>query len=127
MLKTVLLVLAGLVAGLSIAFWLQPSSEPSVEAEAASGSATVARSDVNAGLAEERLEALEDAFAAEVDQRVALEAHVAELSAQIEALGEKPIRAPRSRENASNQLDPGLERSIDRMQREAAATPQERQ
>lgn len=42
MLKTTLLVVAGLVAGLAIAFWLQPSSEHSVEAEAA-GSA--ARSD----------------------------------------------------------------------------------
>ena len=59
--KTVLLVLAGLVAGLVLAFGLRPSSEPSVEAEAASGTATVARSDVNAGLSESRLEALEDA------------------------------------------------------------------
>ena len=31
MLKTLLLVLAGLVAGLAIAFWLQPSSAPTAE------------------------------------------------------------------------------------------------
>src|SRR5688572_18805255 len=99
MLKTALLVVAGLVAGLVIAFGLRPSSAPSVEAEAASGTATVERSDVNAGLSESRLEALEDAFAAEVDQRVALEARVAELSAQLEALGQSPARGPGAREN----------------------------
>jgi membrane-associated protease RseP (regulator of RpoE activity) len=54
-LKTVLLVLAGFIAGLGIAFWWQPRSEPSVEAEAA---ASVARSDLRAGLAEARLDAL---------------------------------------------------------------------
>src|SRR5262245_47334548 len=132
MLKTVLLVLAGLGAGLAIAFGLRPSSEPSVEAEAASGTATVARTDANAGLAEARLEALEDAFAAEVDQRVALEAHVAELSAQIEALGQSPVRARRSGGNAGNAdvgigVDPAIVEQRARIRREAAATPEERQ
>ncbi|HVJ29374.1 MAG TPA: PDZ domain-containing protein [Gammaproteobacteria bacterium] len=128
MLKTVLLVVAGLVAGLGIAFWLQPSSEPSVEAEVASGTATLTRSDVNAGLSEARLEALEDAFAAEIDQRVALEAHVAELSAQLEALGERPARGPSARENGSAGLDPAIVEQRARVRREAAAaTPEERQ
>jgi len=128
MLKTVLLVLAGLIAGLGIAFWLQPSSEPSVEAAAASGSATVARSDTNAGSSEARLQALEDAFAAEVDQRVALEAHVADLSVQLEALGERPARGPGVRENGSAGLDPAVVQERIRVRREAAAlTPEERQ
>ena len=52
MLKTTLLVVAGLVTGLAIAFWLQPSPEPSAEAEAVNRAASVARSDTNAGLAE---------------------------------------------------------------------------
>jgi len=127
MLKTVLLVVAGLVAGLGIAFWLQPSSEPSVEAEAASGAAVFSRSDANSGLSEARLEALEDAFAAEVDQRVALEAHVAELSAQLEALGQRPARGPGARENGNTGVDPAVIEERVRVRREAAAaTPEER-
>ena len=125
MLKTVLLVVAGLIAGLAIAFALRPSSEPSVEAEVSSGTAAVARSDVNAGIA--RLEALEDAFAAEVDQRVALEARVAELEAQLEALGEVPKRGPGARENAGAGLDPAIAEQRARVRREAGATPEERQ
>jgi PDZ domain-containing protein len=128
MLKTVLLVLAGLGAGLAIAFGLRPSSEPSVEAEAVSRTASASRSDVNAGLAESRLEALEDAFAAEVDRRVALEAHVAELSAQLEALGQRPARGPGARENGGAGLDPAVIEQRARVRREAeAATPEERQ
>jgi hypothetical protein len=127
MLKTVLLVVAGLVAGLAIAFWLQPSSEPSVEAETVNRTASVALSDANAGLAEARLQALEEGFAAEVDQRVALEARVAELSAQLEALGEKPVRAQGARENGSTGPDPAIVEQRARIRREAAATPEERQ
>ena len=123
-----LLVLAGLIVGLGIAFWLQPSSDPSVEAEAASGTAAFSRSDANAGVSEARLQALEDAFAAEVDQRVALEAHVADLSAQLEALGERPARGPGVRENGSAGLDPAVVQERIRVRREAAAlTPEERQ
>ena len=127
MLKTVLLVVAGLTAGLAIAFGLRPSSEPSVEAEVSSGTAVVTRSDVNSGKAEARLEALEDAFAAEVDQRVALEARVAELSAQLEALGEVPKRGPGARENSGPGPDPAIAEQRARVRREAAATPEERQ
>lgn len=128
MLKTVLLVVAGLIAGLGIAFWLQPSSEPSVEAEAASGTATVTRSDANGGVSESRLEALEDAFAAEIDERVALEARVAEISAQLEALGQRPARGPGAGESASPGVDPAVIEQRARVRREAAAaTPEERQ
>jgi len=128
MLKTPLLVLAGLIAGLGIAFWLQPSSGPSVEAEAASRTAAFSRSDVDAGVSEARLQALEDAFAAEVDQRVALEAHVAELSAQLEALGQRPARGPGARENGNTGVDPAVVEERLRVRREAAAaTPEQRQ
>jgi len=128
MLKTVLLVFAGLGAGLAIAVWLQPSTTPRAEAEAVSGAASLERSNVNAARASEaRLAALEDAIAAEVDERVALEARVAELSAELEALGQRPVRGPRGGENAGNRLDPALVEYNDRGQREANATPEERQ
>lgn len=127
MLKTLLLVVAGLVAGLGLAFWLQPSFEP-VEAEAATGTAPAPRSSLDDdALSEARLDALEDAFAAEVDQRVELEARVAELSAQLEALGQSPPRAPRANQNASNGPDPAIVEQRARVRREAAATPEERQ
>jgi hypothetical protein len=128
MLKTVLLVLAGLIAGLGIAFWLQPSSEPSVAAEAASATASVTRSDANAGVVEARLQALEDAFAAGVDQRVALEAHVAELSAQLEALGQRPAAGPGAGQSASSGLGPATTEQRVRARRDGPpATPEERQ
>lgn len=44
--KTVLLVFAGMAAGLAIAFWPQPSSEPSVDPAPSIRAASVARSDV---------------------------------------------------------------------------------
>ena len=91
MLKTLLLVFTGLVAGLAVAFWLAPSSAPPLAEPATpttpSRSAPVrATSDASAA----RLAALEDALAAEVEQRAALETRVEELAAQLEAVGEQP-------------------------------------
>ena len=91
MVKTLLLVLAGLVAGLAIAFFLQPGPQP-VDAEAPLAGAhpfeiPSVTADARAG---ERLAALEDALDAEILQRAALEDRVAELAAQLEALGERP-------------------------------------
>jgi hypothetical protein len=126
MLKTLLLVIAGLVAGLAIAFWLQPSFESSIEAEAASGAGFAARSGVDGASSDARLVALEDKFAAEVDQRVELEARVAELSAQLEALGQVPARAPRADQSASNGPDPAIVEQRAR-RRELAATPEGRE
>jgi len=63
--KTALLVLTGFIAGLGIAFWLQPSSEHSVEADLASGTAAAVRSKVSGGLAPARLE---DGFASRASQ-----------------------------------------------------------
>lgn len=94
MLKTLLLVLAGLVAGLAVAFWVAPISAPSpADAGPSNGSTPVVRSvPTSDPAATARLAALEDAFAAEVDQRVVLEERVAELAARLEALGERPAR-----------------------------------
>jgi hypothetical protein len=128
MLKTLSLVLVGLMAGLGIAFWLQPSSEPSVEAEAAGAPDPIARAGTDdARIAEERLAALEQTFASEIDQRVALEARVAELSAELEALAQRPARGPRGSENAGNGLDPEARALIDNLERGALAEADERQ
>lgn len=126
MLKTLLLVVGGLVAGLGVAFWLQPSpATPSVEAEAARGAAAERRSGDDGGRAEARLAALEEAFSAEVDLRVALEARVAELSAELEGLGER--RGPRADNGASSGLDPAVVEERARVVREARLSPEERQ
>ena len=100
MLKTLLLVLAGLGAGLVLAFWLQPSSSPPLaELETTDGLSPRVRppaADGDASAA--RLAALEDAFAAEIEQRAALEARVAELAAELEALGERAPQAAGARD-----------------------------
>src|SRR5215203_706303 len=107
MLKSLSFVPVGLGGAIAIAFWVMPSADDSVEAEAARGADPAARSiSSSAGLAEARLEALEQAFAAEVDQRVELEARVAELSAQLEALGQRPP-FPRDAANAAAGPDGG--------------------
>lgn len=95
MLKALLLVLGGLAAGLAIAFWVAPSPMPTlVAAEPDTGSEPAVRPAAPGdGPSAARLAALEQAFAAEVDQRVVLEERVAELAAQLEALGERPARS----------------------------------
>ena len=129
MVKTLLLVLGGLSAGLAIAFSLQQSSGTSVQADAAVAAAPVARSSsADAGLSEARLAALEDAFAAEVDQRVALEARVAELTAELEALGENPARGPRmGAAAAGGGPDPAVIEQRARVRREAGLSQEERE
>jgi membrane-associated protease RseP (regulator of RpoE activity) len=94
MLKTLLLVFAGLAAGLAIAFWVAPDAAPTLaQREPASASTPVMRSvAANDPAATARIAALEDAFEAEVDRRVALEERVVELAAQLEALGQRPAR-----------------------------------
>ena len=98
MLKTLLLVLAGLGAGLAIAFWLQPSvAPPLTDAATTGGAPPVLRAAVADGASAARLAALEDAFAAEIEQRAVLEERVAELAAELEALGERTPQAAGSR------------------------------
>jgi hypothetical protein len=95
MLKTLLLVFAGLAAGLAIAFFVAPGAGPSeIDGGLANGQTPVVRTTVAGDpAATARLAALEDAFQAEVDQRVVLEERVAELAAQLEALGQRPARS----------------------------------
>jgi PDZ domain-containing protein len=83
MLKTLLLVVAGLGAGFAVAFWLKPEAPLGAGAEPiergmrfASGSP-----DGEAADAAARIDALEAALEAEVDERIALEQRVAELDA----------------------------------------------
>jgi hypothetical protein len=90
MLKTLLLVLAGLVAGLSVAFWLGPGSPPPLAESAAGDSDPIQPVRAMPDAAAARLAALENAFADEVEQRAALETRVEELAVQLEALGERP-------------------------------------
>jgi hypothetical protein len=86
MLKTLLLVLAGSVAGVAIALWLRSSPDP-IAAEPAPASVSVTPL-VGIDAAAARLRAVEDALDAEILQRAALEERVAELAAELEALGE---------------------------------------
>lgn len=96
MLRTLLLVIAGLVAGFAVAFWLAPGPAAPPAAMERSGApvATTARGvAADSGAAAARLAALENALAEEVDERVALEARVAELAQQLDALGAGPARS----------------------------------
>ena len=111
MLKTVLLVLAGLSAGLAISFWLQPGATPATaEAEVLRDSTPIARVASGGGASSARLAVLEDALAAEVEQRVALEARVAALAAELEALGERPSLGAGAADVAAEGPDPAIER-----------------
>jgi hypothetical protein len=107
MLKTLLLVLAGLVAGLLIAFWLAPTSpSPLGETSAVDNANPIAPSRAMPDASAARLAALESAFADEVEQRAQLEERVAELAAQLEALGERPARAAAAQNSGAGGPDP---------------------
>lgn len=125
MLKTLLLVLAGLCAGLAIAFWLKPGSvAPLSAAEQASAAPRVDSPESAAGgVSDVRLAALEQALAAEAEQRAALEARVAELTSAIGALrDQRPGRAPNERLAMTD-----VDRERARVRREAELTPDERE
>jgi hypothetical protein len=95
MLKSLLLVLAGLVAGLAIAFWLAPGSEPGFVEPLDTSNTTAARPPpVSDTLAAARIAALEDALDAEILERAALEERVDALAARLAALGERGAGAP---------------------------------
>jgi len=105
MLKTSLLVLGGLAAGLAIAFWLQPSPEPRLAAALPAGSAPLSTAPAADAYASARVAALEDALDAEILQRAALEERVAELAAQLEALEQQPRFGPAIREGGGPPVD----------------------
>ena len=128
MLKTLLLVLAGLAAGLAIAFWVAPGAAPTeIDSEPSNGRTPVVRSTVASDpAATARLAALEDALQAEVDQRVVLEERVAELAAQLEALGQRPARSGGPPNFPGGGPDPAtIAEARQRFQRDAGARGEE--
>jgi hypothetical protein len=97
MLKTLALVVAGLVAGFAVAFWLLPSA-PTAARDL--DSATTAPAGANGAVAASasRLATLEDALAAETERRTLLEQRVGELAA---ALDELRAAAPAANERVA--------------------------
>jgi hypothetical protein len=94
MLKTLLLVVAGLVAGFAAAFWLAPSSAPPfAEPAAVTASDRIEPGRSASAASGARLAALEAALASEAEQRAALETRVAELAAQLAAVEQSQARA----------------------------------
>src|SRR5687768_10982900 len=124
MLKTLLLVLAGLAAGLAIAFWVAPGAAPTeIDSEASNGQTPVVRTTVASDpAATARLAALEDAFQTEVEQRRVLEERVAEL----EALGQRPARSGGPPNFPGGAPDPAtIAEARQRFQRDAGARGEE--
>ena len=112
MLRTLLLVLSGLGAGLAVAFWLQPSVPPS-EAESLPRATPVGRSATAAdGASVARLAALEDAVAAEAERRAALEERVAEIAAQLDGLPQNSPRAAGSAERGAGVAEPAVAEQV---------------
>jgi membrane-associated protease RseP (regulator of RpoE activity) len=128
MLKTLLLVLAGLAAGLAIAFWVAPGAAPTeIDGEPSNSRTPVVRPAVASDpAATARLAALEYALQAEVDQRVVLEERVAELAAQLEALGQRPARTGGPPNFSAGGPDPAtIAEARQRFQRDASARGEE--
>ncbi len=90
MVKTLLLVAAGLGVGLAVALWLQSGNGPSAVARVAPTATAGAAGD---GSASARLNELETALSAEVEQRAALEARVTALSDDLATLRGRPAAA----------------------------------
>jgi membrane-associated protease RseP (regulator of RpoE activity) len=121
------LVLAGLVAGLAIAFFLQPGPQPPDAAAPRVGAPGFALPSATVDArADERLLALEDALDAEILQRAALEDRVAELAAQLEALGERP-RFARDAGGSSGQPPANVEEIRQREQPDRRTVEQQRE
>jgi membrane-associated protease RseP (regulator of RpoE activity) len=102
MVKALLLVAAGLGVGLAVALWMQSeSASPAVARVApAAGGGTA----VDSSASDTRLEKLETALNAEVEQRAALETRVIELSDELEALRARP--AANARATAERNANP---------------------
>jgi hypothetical protein len=131
--KTLLLVVAGLGAGFAIAIWTQPGvPPPAAEAATAPEPAEAALRDAtfaaNADTSS-RLEELESALQAEIEQRAVLEQRVSDLGAELDAL-----RAPRQARAANDasggaqgfdpsRLPPAAQQAF-RRAREGPATPE---
>jgi hypothetical protein len=128
MLKTLLLVLVGLVAGLAIAFWMAPGTELTArEAEVRNGSTAVVRSVAAGDLgATARIAAIEDALKDEAERRAELEARVAELAAELEVLNQRPARSAGAPNFPAGGPDPGaIAEARERFRRDPGARNEE--
>lgn len=130
MLKTLLLVLAGLCAGLAIAFWLQPSPQRLAFDREGQSSVTPSLDGSGGGASLPRLAALEDALASEVERRMALEARVEALSTALETFADPsaPARTARAGSAAASEPDSAaVEPRRAPFRRDAVASPEERE
>jgi hypothetical protein len=129
MLKTLLLVLGGLGAGLVIAFWLAPDVAAPLAAEEPTAGLAPSAVAATGGPSAARLAALESGLAAEAKQRAVLEQRVEELAAQLEDLGERPPPAAGPRGLAGpggGPPDPAtIAAARERFQRDAGARNEE--
>jgi len=129
MLKTLLLVIAGLVAGFAIALLIGSASQapPSLPASQPSGASSLPTRLVmtDDGATAARIAALEAALDAEVDERAALEQRVAELATQLEALGERPARVGGLPAAAGNRDSAGVAVVRERFRRDQTAQNEE--
>lgn len=111
MLKTVALVIAGLAAGFALAFWFAPGTPVSSETVVA-GAGPALRAAAGADVSATRLAALEQALASEAEQRVALEARVGDLAAELDLLRTVP-GSERQAANATPDSEPQVRARFD--------------
>lgn len=110
MLRTVLLLAAGLAAGLAVAVWFQEEPEPF--GEDLTGADDVRRAGDFSAADASRLEMLEAALQAEIDERAALEQRVFELDAaldELRAAAPSASQAPERRSAARDGANAGGE------------------
>ena len=128
MVKTLLLVLGGLAAGLTIAFWLARDAPAPLVAESIADAAPMLVA-ATSGPSTARLAALESALAAEAEHRAVLEQRVEELAAQLDELGQRPALAAGPRDFAGpggGPRDPAaIADARERFQRDAGARNEE--
>jgi len=127
MFKTLLVVVAGLGAGLAIAYFTRPGVPPSGHAsEVAAATGARSAEGATSSAAAARLDTLETALQSEIEQRAVLEARVAELAAELEALRVEPRQGGAAAEGAAGG-EPGSERGRTRSQRDAGALRDDRE
>lgn len=125
MMKTLVLLVAGLCAGLALAWWWQPEQAPL--GSAAPAATAVAPRDVSSRADDGRLAALEAALAAETAERAALDERVAELAAALESLERPALGARRDADAPPGFPDAATVAEVrERVRREAQRSQVER-
>jgi hypothetical protein len=99
MLKTIVLVAAGLAAGFAVAYWTKGS--PTISAARPADAALDAGASPAAGTVSARIAQLESALHSEIEQRAALEQRVTELGAALEQLNGSNAREPNDERTAA--------------------------